>query len=786
MNRKIYTLTLVLFSALVSFSQNQLSKWYFGHHAALDFMTTPPTILDSSAMSTGEGCSSMADPAGNLLFYTDGIKVWNRKHLVMENGSGLLGNSSSSQSSIIVKQSGNTNIYYIFTMAAGASTVGLNYSVVNMDLAAGLGSVTVLNAPLYNNQCTEQITATQHANGVDFWIVIHEFNSLNFRAYQLTSTGVNTTAVISGFFGTVYNGMYGNLKFSPNGQKLASAIEVSVPLVELYDFNTNTGVVSNPFPLSTASTTAGASSFYAAYGCEFSPDGTKFYSSGWGYYAIRQWDLSAGSPGAVISSSVAISSPTIAMCGAMQLAPNGKIYVATNTGSLHVINDPNVAGASCNYAAFGQPVSTTVSVVTNTNTGSTSTFISKSNIGLPNIFAAKCAFGYAIQGNNVVCNNGSTATASVVNLVGNHGSVNYSWTNGSLTYYTAQVNALTIGNWTITVIDSVGCEVKKLYTVSQTTTALAIMTSNANSCAGSPVTLSAGGASTYTWSTGSQAASIVVNPTISTQYSVSATDQYNCVFNNVVSINVTAIPEVSLNTGSDNYTICAGDALVLSANGANSYAWSANGNVIANTQTLAVAPLHNAIYYVTGITPDGCESLSIPVSVTVFPKPTLSVSNSTTYCSPQILTLTASGTKSYYWEWNNVNIISTAIIVKVNTTTQYTVTGTDERGCKSVEVVTVTIGCVGVDELNVKTGSYPSLRVYPNPVNEVLNVEYNSSLISKGGTIKVFNTLGSIVLEQTITPPLEGKREVAINVSELPKGIYFVKVGNEVLRFMKE
>src|SRR5690606_37147856 len=109
----------------------------------------------------------------------------------------------------------------------------------------------------------------------------------------------------------------------------------------------------------------------------------------------------------VISSSVAISSPTIAMCGAMQLAPNGKIYVATNTGSLHVINDPNVAGASCNYAAFGQPVSTTVSVVTNTNTGSTSTFISKSNIGLPNIFAAKCAFGYAIQGNNVVCNNGS-------------------------------------------------------------------------------------------------------------------------------------------------------------------------------------------------------------------------------------------------------------------------------------------------------------------------------------------------------------------------------------------
>src|SRR5690606_37368005 len=110
-------------------------------------------------------------------------------------------------------------------------------------------------------------------------------------------------------------------------------------------------------------------------------------------------------------------------------------------------------------------------------------------------------------------------------------------------------------------------------------------------------TLSAGGASTYTWSTGAQAPNSTVSPTASTQYSVSATDQYGCVLSNTITLNPLSSPEISLNTSSGNYIACVGDTLILNANGANAYAWSANGNFIANTQSIAVAPLYNTTYY---------------------------------------------------------------------------------------------------------------------------------------------------------------------------------------------
>ncbi|MBX3165278.1 MAG: hypothetical protein KF900_12450 [Bacteroidetes bacterium] len=62
-------------------AQNENTKWYFGNHVALDFMTNPPIVLNNSQMNTSEGCSSIADAAGNLLFYTDGVTVWNKQHL---------------------------------------------------------------------------------------------------------------------------------------------------------------------------------------------------------------------------------------------------------------------------------------------------------------------------------------------------------------------------------------------------------------------------------------------------------------------------------------------------------------------------------------------------------------------------------------------------------------------------------------------------------------------------------------------------------------------------------
>ncbi|WP_282053397.1 hypothetical protein [Maribacter luteus] len=92
----------VMFSVFQLSGQNENKIWYFGENAGLDFNTSPPTVLTNSAMIAPEGCSSIADTNGDLLFYTNGETIYNRNHQPMVNGIGLNGNVSSSQSVLIV------------------------------------------------------------------------------------------------------------------------------------------------------------------------------------------------------------------------------------------------------------------------------------------------------------------------------------------------------------------------------------------------------------------------------------------------------------------------------------------------------------------------------------------------------------------------------------------------------------------------------------------------------------------------------------------------------------
>lgn len=106
MSKTYITLILLFVAALTAHAQKEANVWYFGHNAGIDFSSGSPKILTDGQIYTDEGVASVCDTSGKLLFYTDGSNIWNAKHQVMPNGSGLLGNFSSSQSAIIIPKIG--------------------------------------------------------------------------------------------------------------------------------------------------------------------------------------------------------------------------------------------------------------------------------------------------------------------------------------------------------------------------------------------------------------------------------------------------------------------------------------------------------------------------------------------------------------------------------------------------------------------------------------------------------------------------------------------------------
>jgi gliding motility-associated-like protein len=333
-------LFLILLTTTLATGQQEASVWYFGQNAGVKFDAVGNvTALTDGQLDTSEGCASIADTNGNLLFYTDGVTVWNKNHAVMPNGTGLMGDYSSTQSATIVPLPGSINLYYVFTLDAFVGIDGFRYSVVDMNLDGGNGGVipTQKNILIYTPS-DEKLAIVKHANNIDFWVVTHGWNSNSFYSYRLTPSGLNTTPVISNA-GTVISGstdsVWGYMKISPNGSKLAMAH--SIINSELFDFNINTGVVSNPLILSTAYT----------YGVEFSSNSELLYITAQysGSSHVLQFDMNASN---ILSSMQVVLDNNSIGIAALQLGPNNKIYIAQSGGKLGVINNPNIYGIGCN------------------------------------------------------------------------------------------------------------------------------------------------------------------------------------------------------------------------------------------------------------------------------------------------------------------------------------------------------------------------------------------------------------------------------------------------------
>lgn len=422
---KFFISLLTLLLCHVVFAQGEANNWYFGNNAGIKFNDDGSvTPLSGGQIITTEGCSTISNAEGQLLFYTDGRDVWDRNGTKMPNGNyfggtGLLGDPSSTQSAIIVPNRADPNIYYIFTVdephhqnaavypnrfngvydGADRGTVpqaddgfnnGLNYSVVDLSVTGtngSVGDVTTRNVHLVtydptntdelSYKCSEKISAVKTTDGTGFWVITQFID--NFYAFKVDATGVNTTPVVTNTVPLIPTGGYrrnsiGYLKASPDGKKLAIAHnqigtfpgqEINNGVVYIYDFDAATGTVSNPIEVSNNVT---------PYGIEFSREAKKLYVSygGGAISGVWQYDMLSAN---ITASGVQVGF-TGNTSGALQLGPNGKIYKTKAAFSLDVINNPEADGTACDYvnnaqavagqATLGLPPFITSLLVTNT------------------------------------------------------------------------------------------------------------------------------------------------------------------------------------------------------------------------------------------------------------------------------------------------------------------------------------------------------------------------------------------------------------------------------------
>lgn len=344
--------------------QHQADLWYFGERAGIDFRSgTAFADTTQNVMTAYKSSAVMCDSAGNLLFFTNGTKVWDREFNVMTNASGLDGDLGVTQPCIIVPKSDDPTIYFIFTLDVMAfkpdntyTTNGMRYSIVDMKLRGGLGDASVLNLQMLN-PATQKLTAVLHKDKRSVWVIAHAWNSDQFYAYLATDDGVHEPVISSS--GTVHGGgaseqtnAYGAMKASPDGKSIALAIS-GKNLIEWFDFNNETGVVSNGKSVTT--TEPGVN----PYGIEFSPDSRKLYATllqivGNGPPTrpsfIYQFDLDNTIPAPVL-----IDSVSGVRVSDLQLASDGRIYAArtinllSKKDSLDVIYNPNRPGTACNF-----------------------------------------------------------------------------------------------------------------------------------------------------------------------------------------------------------------------------------------------------------------------------------------------------------------------------------------------------------------------------------------------------------------------------------------------------
>ncbi|MBR0305031.1 MAG: T9SS type A sorting domain-containing protein [Bacteroidales bacterium] len=326
----------------------------------------------------------------------------------------------------------------------------------------------------------------------------------------------------------------------------------------------------------------------------------------------------------------------------------------------------------------------------------------------------------------------ATVTASGQSSLGNQFS--YRWNTGETT---PTISVHSGGERIVTVSDSNGCTATASVNVTVNPSPNLNISGDNSFCQGGSVSLIASGASSYSWSNGSNNATITIsNPgtymvigtnatgcsatasktvTVNPTYFIPLTESicqgetYN--FNgqylttagtytqNLSTVNgcdsiitltltVKALPTTTI---SGNTMLCQGQSTILTATGGVSYNWN-NGYTSNN-----IPVSQSGIYTVTATNAEGC-SATANVTVTVNPLPTVTITGNSTICQGSSTSLTATGANTYSWSTGD-NTAS----VSINAFGIYTVTGTSAEGCSNTANVTVLVSQLPVITITGET-----------------------------------------------------------------------------------
>lgn len=335
----------------------------------------------------------------------------------------------------------------------------------------------------------------------------------------------------------------------------------------------------------------------------------------------------------------------------------------------------------------------------NSNQDSALYIISSNDTGLINIIYSVRNFCNDIAQDTVTINvqSGNNATFSITPndtvCTGESVTLTVSGGNNFLWNTTATTNEITVttsGNYSVTVTGNCGTQIfnQAIIVLPNPTVTIG---NNVTICPGDEIELTATGATKYLWSTGNTTSSISVSPAVSTNYSVTATDNDYCFASDTISVTVTNALQAQI-TG--NNIVCIGDTATLTASGGSVYNWSTG----ETNASISVSPTENTTYSVTVSSGSTCVD-STTVLVTVNQLPVVNAGNDSSICEGTSITLTATGGVQYIWsnggDQNTTN-------VQPLTTTTYTVTATDNNGCSNTSSVTISVQQNPVD-LNIST-----------------------------------------------------------------------------------